>query len=222
MKIFKSFQFYVGFVFLCSVFFAGYFISQNSWDGQVFIRLNNRDSYFPDKSVRGIASLTPAVVEGRGFTRERQKTLVHPRAVENKKDEIWLYLGHLLVKSKSGESVLACQEYQTLDMTFIAEGMSLHGHVPKMIIKAKCKFKLSQPLRIGPFVIPKQKILQSPVDTQLFQSKDMTIMFSHVSIRWPDKWILSEVRFIKENTNKDLKVSFSFPREEDFLTFNLR
>lgn len=222
MKILKSTKHFVGVMFLCSLFFAGYFVSQKSWDGQVFIRLNNRDSYSPNKSFRNIASVKPAILEGRDFKKERQKTLVLSGSVENQNDGILLHLGHFLVKSKAGESVLACQEYQTLDMTFIASGMSVHGHVPKMVIKVKCKFNSNQPLRIGPFFIPTAEILQSPVDRQLFNRKDMTIMFSHVSIRWPDTWTLSEVRFIKEHTNQDLRVSFSFSKEEDFLTFNLR
>ncbi len=221
MKILKGCQFFFGFVFLCSLFFAGYFISQKSWDGQVFIYLQDTDS--PSINARNIASLKTAVRRGGQLNQERGKTLIRSAKIKHAKDSIQFHLGHFLVQSKGGGSVLACQEYQTVDMVFIAGGVSVHGHVPKMLMKAKCKFDLSQPLRIGPFFVPKAKILSSSVNKKLFKSaEDQTIVFSDVSIRWPERWILSEARFTKEDSKKDLTVAFSSNKEEDFLTLTLR
>ena len=148
---------------------------------------------------------------------------MHSSRVENKAQTIELYLGHLLVRSAGGSAKPACQEYQTVDLTFIAPEISSHGHVPKMVLKTKCPFNANKGvLQTGPFVIPKQKILKSSVNTELFRQGDTTLLFSHVSLKWPEKWILSQARFIQDDTRKDFTVSFSSNKEEDFLNFHLR
>ena len=147
--------------------------------------------------------------------------MVQSSQVDNQKDTIQFYLGHFLVKSTGGEFVLACQKYKTVDMTFIAAGVSSHGHVPKMILKAGCAFNSEKPLQIGPFVIPKRKILESSIDQQLFKGGEGTLLFSHVVVQWPREWILSQVRFIGDST-EDMTVPFVSNQREDFLTFHLK
>ena len=221
-RIITDWKLYIAPFFLPLFFFAGYFISQNSWDGQFFIYLDN--IYSSPVNTRNIASvekqmdLSLSLLEGKHLKPESQKALVHSARVDNYNDVIQFYLRHFLVKSKTGNSVLACQEYQTVNMTFIAAGMSIHGHVPKMILKTSCAFDLNQPLQIGPFSIPKKKILNSPLNRKLFKDEKGILSFSHVSVRWPKTWILSQIRFINNETNKDFTVSFSSDKEEDFLT----
>ena len=224
-KMFRDWKFYIGSACLLLIFVVGYSISEKSWNGEVFIYLDTTSSNINTRniaSVRKQMDTSRSLLKGGQLKQEGQKALTNSSRVENKKEIIQFYLGHFLVKSRGGGSILACQEYQKLDMVFISPGVSSHGHVPKLIIKADCKFDPNHPLHIGPFVIPKTKILRSSPHQGLFKSEDATLLFSHVSVQWPEKWILSQVRFIKNNTNQDFTVSFSSKKEEDYLTLSLR
>ena len=221
LKIFKDWKFYINFIFIILLFCAGWYISQRSWDGNFFVYLDNAD-FSASTNARYIASVEKKMEVLKGGKIDNQKALVQSFQVTNQKDIIQFYLGHFLVKSAGGGPVLACQKYQTVDMTFIAAGVSFHGHVPKMILKTACKFNLDQPLQMGPFTIPKGEILQSSVDQKLFKKGKDTLLFSHVVIRWPTQWVLSQVRFISDKKEKDLTVAFTSNKEEDFLTLNLK
>ena len=219
--IFQAWKLYIGLPFLFLLFLAGYFFSKQSWDGKFFVYLDN--TYSHSNNFRNIASVEKKMValEGEPLTQENQKALLKFSQPENQNGKIKFYLGHFLVKSKSGGSVLACQEYQKVDMTFIAPEVSNHGHVPKMVLQTDCNFDPNQqPLRIGPFYIPKNRILNSSVSRKLFRSEEGILLFSHVSIRWPKKWILDQVRLINDK-DEDFTVSFRSNKEADFLTLSL-
>ncbi len=224
----KNWKFYFSLAlsFLC--FSAGYSISKNSWNGEVFIYLDSISSSINSRNIASVAKemnipSTSTRIKGTTLKKDRQKALVSSSRVENLQDVIQLYLGHLLINTREGVPILACQKYQTVDLTFIAPEVSSHGHVPKMILTANCKFNPhQQPLHIGPFTIPKKTIINSPVDRILFTDQDTTLLFSDISIQWPKKWILSQVRFANNKTDKDFVVAFSSNREEDFLTFHLK
>ena len=223
-RLINNLPFYMGAIFFVFLFLIGYLIANRSWDGEYFIHLDNTRSF---SNTRNVASIGRQMKVSSSVFRDRK--LSHSRALldvarveEGRGGVIAIYLGHLLLKSKGGTSVLACQKYQELEMTFIAAGISSHGHAPKMVLKAGCKFDPAQPHQLGPILIPKSEILDSPVDRQLFNIENVTLLFSHVFIKWPEVWTLSKMRFIDSNNPKEnLKVSFAFKREKDFLTFRL-
>ena len=223
-KVLSSLKLCVALIFFLFLFSIGYFVSKKSWSGNYFIHLDN---IYSSSDARNIASIGRQMNISSSFFKKPQlskpKALLHSARTEDQGDVIAVYLGHLLLKSRNGASVLACQQYQVLEMTFIAPEVSFHSHTPRMVLKAECKFSKEQLDQIGPIIIPKSKILSSPVDQQLFTSQDVTLLFSHVSIKWPKVWILDEVRFIdKKDNKKEIKVSFSSNKKEDFLTFKLR
>ena len=248
-KIKKYTWFFVGLAFSVLVFSIGWILSHHSWNGEVFVSFHTMEepSFTGGRyiaSVQKPVSISSFVLKKGVLTAENQKTLVQSSKVKNFSNKVHLYLGHALVKAKRGGTVLACQEYQTVDMVFMAEGTSFHGHVPKMVLKADCQFDPENPLYIGPFVIPKKKILSSPVSQQIFKTKrkssenlkdiqpralsslankEAVLSFSHVSLQWPQKWVLEQIRFINEQNKKDLIVSFpTTGKKEDFLTLNFK
>ena len=223
-RVLKKLNLCVACIFFISLFSVGYFISKKSWSGSYFIYLDNN---YSSSNVRNIASIGRQMNISsslfKGSKLSKPKALLHSARTEDQGDVIAVYLGHLLLKSRNGASVLACQQYQVLEITFIAPEVSFHAHTPKMVLKSDCKFSKEKLDQIGPIIIPKSKILRAPVDQQLFTSQDVTLLFSHVSIKWPKVWILNEVRFIdKKDNKKEIKVSFTSNRKEDFLTFKLR
>ena len=233
------------------VFSTGWTISKRSWNGEVFVSFHSMEepSFTGSRNIASVQKSVPIssfVLKKGVLTAENQKVLVRSSKVKNFSNKVHLYLGHTLVKAKKGGTVLACQEYQTVDMVFMAEGTSFHGHVPKMVLKADCQFDPENPLYIGPFVIPKKKILSSPVSQQIFKTKEKVsenltntqaralsslvnkeakgvLSFSHVSLQWPQKWVLEQIRFINEQNKKDLTVSFpNTGKKEDFITLNFK
>lgn len=221
IRVFKYWKLCVVSPFFFLLFLSGYLIAKKSWHGKFFVYLDN--TYSRPDNFRNIASVEKKmfVLEGKPLAQDSQKALLHSSRVDNRNNKIKFYLGHFLVKSKNGESVLACQKYQKVEMTFIAPEISNHGHVPKMVLQANCNFDPDQPLQIGPFFVPKKRILDSSVEQEMFKSEGDILLFSHVSIRWPKKWILNQVRFINDK-NEDFPVLFRSHKEEDYLTLVLK
>ena len=224
-KVVKKLRLCMFFVFFITLFLMGYFISKQSWKGNYFIYLDNT---YSSSSARNIASVSQQMnISSSLFKKSsklsRPKALLYSARAEDQGNVIAVYLGHLLLKSRNGTPVLACQQYQVLEMTFLAPEVSFHSHAPKMILKTDCKFSRENLDQIGPIIIPKRKILSARVDQQLFTSQGVTLLFSHVAVKWPKVWVLDKVRFIdKEDSKKELNVSFSSSgRKEDFLTFKL-
>jgi len=216
----KHFKIYIGLTSFVFLFFAGYFISKKSWDGNFFIYLDN--TYSPSISIdtRTIASVSSDNAHISLKKVKEDDPSNNHFSVINNENTIQLYLTHLLIKTPGGGRVLACQKYQKVDLTFIASEMAVHGHTPEMVLKTDCNFD-TDTLQMGPFLIPKKKILKSPISQQLFSSNNSALLFHHVSFHWPEKWILSQIRFIGKN-QADYYHSFTGEKEEDFVTFYLR
>ena len=204
---------------------------QNSTDYQTIeIKNNIQHNLNPSSVFRGIASkenqmeVSPALLVSQGpLQQEKQKALTVASRVKDNGNEIVFYLGHLLLQSQGRSAVLACNKYQTVDITFEAKGVSFHGHTPKLVMKAPCSpFTKANPRQIGPFIVPKSQILSSPTSKEIFKSKGAVLSFTHVSVQWPETWSLSQLRFIRQTPREDFTVYFTSNNEEDYLTFRLR
>lgn len=211
---------YAGSALLCILFYVGYIFSTHSWNQEIFIYLNSPLS----NNVRNIAGHKQELLIAKGSHQKlkNQQHITSTAYTENTNDTINLYLGHLLVPSSRGNSLLACQKYHTVDVTFLASSISFDGETPKMVLQAECLFNPNQPLKIGPFFIPKKSILNAPVNQILFRSNNNIILFDNIVAFWPKKWILSKIRFF--NDNKELIISFNSisQKEEDYFSFLLR
>ena len=74
---------------------------------------------------------------------------------------------------------------------------------------------------MGPFTIPREQIVTAPLQKKLFRNKKGDILlFSHVHLRWPKKWFLSQLSFVDGKKEKQV-IHFTGQKEEDFLTLNL-
>lgn len=217
-KTFFNWKVYLGSSFLCLLFFMGYLFSTNSWNQNIFIYLNNSPSQ--QINTRNIASVKKQT-KSLNFKDSQQKQIISSAQFINKKDIIEYYLGHLLVTSSHAGWVLACQKYHTVDMVFLASEISFNGDTAQMILQAPCLFKHNQPLKIGPFSIPKKDILKASVNKELFKSKNSILFFNHITAYWPKKWTLYKIRFFNDIKSEDLILSFTSKKEEDYVSFLL-
>ena len=204
---------------LLLVFGAGWQIANKSWDGALYVYVNPSPQ---GMSARNIASVKKGIKKIPAHTKKEspQKTVVLSAEIAHTKEQIQIVLGHPLSNS-TNKPTLACQEYQKIDMIWIASEVSFHGHAPKLSMKADCRFDVDNPSLIGPFMIPREQIITAPLSQKLFRNKKGDILlFSHVHLRWPKKWFLSQLSFVDGKKQKQV-INFTGPKEEDFLTLKL-
>lgn len=200
--------------FFILVFQAGYQVAQKSWGGRLFV------STHPLSPKRGIASVKKDTLRsGEHKANRYHMALIRDARVQSTPDTVNIHLGSFLVPSPEGRKLPVCDLYDMLDMEFMAMGLAIHGHVPKLVIKARCT--LNSKRQIGPFAVPKKKILDSSVRQALFSTAHMTLLFFHVSMSWPYEWLMTRVRFIDQKTGKDITVTLpsKTPEESVVLEF---
>ncbi len=217
---------------LSAIFIIGWWISQSSWNQKTFIYFN--DTPYSNNSSRNIASvksfqaISPSLIFKKGLAKpQNQKILTHASQISSQTDSIQIHLSHFILLDSNGEKTLPCHHYQTIDLFFIAHQESVHGHIPQMVLKTKCSSISKNSKHIGPFLIPKKKIIQSHVTQQLFHSNvDKTqngtiILFSHLGLFWPKEWILTQIRLSNSRTKKDFTIQFTSQQPKDYLKVEL-
>ena len=203
----------LGGAFFLLVFWAGFKVAQHSLGGRVYVSLNTQSPS------RGLASLNKeggALSSGEHLPEKRHEALVKSSSSAKKDGGVEFYLGSFLVRSPQGDVVPVCSLYKTLDLEFMAVDVSVHGHVPKLVMKTQCH--RGEKGRLGPFLIPTEKILSTPLNQPLFRTQRSTLLFSHVSIVWPLQWVMVQARFLNhQNQVPELTVAFPAPSPQTSL-----
>ena len=218
---------------LCA-FLAGYKLSKKSWNKKVFIYHHQPASLF---SARNIASKQKQAIEipaslilkPEYISQESQIAFVRASHIEHQGPFIYIYLSQFITSTPKGYSS-PCEEYQIIDIVFSAHRELIHGHQPSMRLQSPCLIHASDSTLLGPFLIPKEDILQTTVAQQLFNPPlpdphegKATLLFSHLGFGWPTEWILTELKLSHSVTNKeDISIYFSSNQPEDYLTLHLR
>ena len=195
----KNWVYFWYFASLLLCFCAGWQIAGRSWDGELYIYLEQTDSGINSRNIASVKN-GAKTVSTKGMSQNQQENIVHSAEVKTTEEVVRFSLGHPLLVGANGPA-LACQNYQTIDMIWTAGEVSFHGHSPKLSMQVPCQFDRDKPSLIGPFTIPKKKIISAPTHQKLFKNKNGDVLlFSHVQIRWPKKWILTQISFVH---NKD-------------------
>ncbi len=111
-------------------------------------------------------------------------------------------LVHFVVKNKTGEKSFACDEYDTLELTFYADGVLESGSSPVMIAETPCRFTQDVNL-IDPVWIPvKQLVADRPGNMDLSLNtmpQPLRLQFKDMPPFWPGKWVLTSIRMFKKD-----------------------
>ena len=96
-----------------------------------------------------------------------------------------------------GFSSNLCQQFQNVELTFIAEGVSVAGEPAKMKINSPCE-AAQDPAEMASIRIPIEKIMsEKPRDAEFsFIGYNSKFTFSKSADEWPHVWILSSFEFI--------------------------
>lgn len=101
-----------------------------------------------------------------------------------------------------GFSSNLCKTYQNVQLTFVAEGVSVAGEPTQMKIDSPCE-AAQDPAEMASIRIPVEKIMNSkPKDAEFsFLGYNSKFTFSKSADEWPHTWILSSFEFVS-NTGK--------------------
>lgn len=105
-------------------------------------------------------------------------------------------LGHFAMMGANGEKTLACREYESLALSFEAEGVVVGGERPVMEVEGGCQF--SEDLsRINPLSLPVARILgERPSDGEFafHDEGGVRVRFHNIADEWPRKWVLVGIK----------------------------
>ncbi len=110
------------------------------------------------------------------------------------------------VISFSGFSSAVCKAYSSIEVEFMAEGMSVSGEIPTMQIKTPCEANISGK-ELASIQLPIGKILEEqPRNGEFtFIGYHAAITFNHSGDDWPMQWVLKRVEFKStEGENKSV------------------
>ena len=131
-------------------------------------------------------------------------------------------IGNIFFTDPKGNKDFICDTFPSVQLVFEAEGLAVEGERVLMNLISACRTSTEHEY-IGPFTIPSQQILQSPIDKDYFEYQDGEISFANIFLKWPRNWVLMEAHFKQVNSNKMFKVIKDFPKtdEPDFFIISL-
>ncbi len=141
---------------------------------------------------RDPASLSGKMNSLTGLDRDQLKSEIEKKvrvtAVNNGKEKTIVLQGF---------SSNLCKQFQTVELTFVAEGVSVAGEPTKMKINSPCE-AAQDPAEMASIRIPVEKIMnEKPRDAEFsFTGYNSKFTFSKSADEWPHVWILSSFEFL--------------------------
>jgi len=147
-------------------------------------------------------------LQGTALEDAARKHLISDAKSIREKDRAGFYLGHFVTRNLDGKSALACDIYNRVSMTFLAEGMAMSGDRPSLTIDASCEVG-DNVNQMEPIWIPIAEIMaQKPgnMELQLNSPKPITLKFQNIESTWPTYWILSELKIYNRTDGRSISV----------------
>ena len=191
-------------------FIVGYQIAFHSWDRQVSISLDPLGG-----DTRGLASeedLKKVVTVPSEEYSDKQNLFKKAKMIKGPMDgSLPFVVGNLLFTDSKGNSDFVCKNFSKVKLLFEAYGLIIEGERVVMTLTADCKTHTDHQY-IGPFSLPVQKIINSPITKSEFHEEGLK--FENVALRWPQSWVLLEAHFTRE-TGFSFSVISKIPESEE-------
>lgn len=187
------------FALFCFCFVVGYSI----------IHYTSSDAYIISRDPAAIGRIYDfSNLKGEELRTAVKQRLLAGFGVEKRDDERGISVGHFVFIDSNGVKKFACQEYNKISMTFVADGVATAGEQPTMQVEGACEFS-GEVSKINPLWIPVNKILnEKPLDgeVQFNQTNPITMRFNGLPGEWPKTWILKSVDLKKDNSSETMSV----------------
>ncbi len=183
---------------------VGFCISLFSWDGLVY--------YFEKETPRLPANIKKTFslskLKNRHSLKNNKENFLENSILLKKSKHALLEVGNFSL-SKKNSFPSACNQYDTILITYSAFGMMNSHSTPELTIQTPCS--PSQDGRLmSSVIIPTYEITQLDIkNKQLTLNDEQTIYFKFVYDEWPREWELNKIQFIN-STNKKESLSFNF------------
>ena len=148
-------------------------------------------------------------LQGQELINASRKRLLTAARVILQDDQQGIELGHFVMSDADGRIQLACDLYDQIQMTFVAEGVASSGEKTEMTIQGPCVAD-QDITQIAPIWIPVNRILaQNPSDAKLtFDGGTTNFTFANVLDAWPTQWALESIRLYNSG-HEDQEVTIS-------------
>lgn len=131
--------------------------------------------------------------------------------VQKTAESISVEVGNFVFTASDGTRKFACEEFDKIAVTFVAEGASVAGEKPFMTLKGKCQNDIDLS-RILPMQIPLNVfVMETPADGE-FQTSgplNVEVNLKHMPDHWPKTWVLHSVELFKSANTEKLVVNQS-------------
>jgi hypothetical protein len=184
----------------------GWWISDRSWGGKLFVYLGKQRS---PAAVRSLGAYS--VIDREALNRTVEEQLMAFAEIYKDEGLLGVQLGHPIVNRAGSGKSFSCQVedlsglYDRIEVTFVGTGISENGETPKMIIDSKCRAERDLN-ELETIWIPMQAIMDSePRDQQFeFPSENLVkLRLESIPSQWPQNWVMWSVRFYSEGTSDD-------------------
>lgn len=106
----------------------------------------------------------------------------------------------------NGFSSAICKTYSTIEVEFVAEGVSVAGEPTVLKISQPCEASEKDPSEIAAFVVPVDQLLKAKPSNSVYQfdGHKPVITMQNSADEWPHTWVLRQVEF-KNASGRDTK-----------------
>lgn len=144
-------------------------------------------------------------LSGESLTVAVRNRLLKGMDVQKNSELISVEVGNFIFTATDGTRKFACEEFDKIAVTFVAEGASVAGEKPFMTLKGNCQNDIDLS-RILPMQVPlKVLAMETPADGEFQTSGPLSVEVNlkHMPDHWPKTWVLHSVELFKsENTEK--------------------
>ncbi len=189
----------------CLCLLLGSTVMVDSWNGAVFVYLGERRSPAAVRSMRDYSA-----IDRKALFSSVHRQMLEGAKIIKQQGQMALTLGHPLMKS-SERNEFACSVegrpglFDRVELSFTGTGISESGHQPMMTVESKCGSggNLSE---LETIYIPMQDIVAAEAkdqEMQIFGDHPVMVRFNHIPGEWPTGWVLSKVRFFREDDGEE-------------------
>lgn len=132
--------------------------------------------------------------------------------IDSHKGKQKLSFGQFPVVANKGPNLI-CLEYPYLRLIWVAEGRSVSGNKPRLLVNAPCKIHPRNRDRVSDIPLPFDEVFRRPAEAQKFQwqntGMDLEVESENIYGDWPRLWELESIEFYKESSGEGETVSLT-------------
>lgn len=169
-----------------------------SWQGTFFVSNSKYIAIRNPAYVQKYAEFSE--LKGKAWNLLSRERLLAEAFPIREPDRTGLVFGHFITQDDLGKKYFACDLYNKIELTFVAEGITESGETTLMKVQAPCRAKADLNT-LETVWIPQKEILSQTPSPSLkfdFASTDVHVSFTNLTSQWPRQWILEDIKLVQD------------------------